>query len=68
MSDTNIKEEKLHGVKLPCIVFYDQSNGAERIGIAQYYVGSMVMIRQSSYSRELVKPDNLSIVSDSYYQ
>lgn len=69
MSDTDVKlesKEALHiaGV-MPCFVYYwkNKPNGrVQRIGFAEHFVGTQVMVRESSYSRDIYKTEDLEII------
>jgi hypothetical protein len=69
MSNTKgelVSKEALHiGDVMPCFVYYwkKKNNGrVQRIGFAEHFVGTQVMVRESSYSRDMYKIEDLEIL------
>jgi hypothetical protein len=61
------KENKFEEISAPCFVYYWKAKGKgriQRIGYAESVLGDSVMIRESSYSRDLIKKENVEPFSD----
>jgi hypothetical protein len=69
MSNTKgelVSKEALHiGDVMPCFVYYWKKRGTgrvQRIGFAEHFVGTQIMVRESSYSRDMYKIEDLEIL------